>query len=1012
MPQLTRGHAGSGKTQKLIEDVYGLLETISPYQVLVLALTPSQKQELITLNHNKKSSKYLNIWSVDELYKYILKKSPLHLESKTLSDSLAINIIGAICKSEFIQNNALNSLTKSNAFFRELYNLFGLFKNNEIACEEIDKAVDEADITNTDKIRLRIISTVFKRYNETLKQFNYLDYRDSVIASIKALEENKILLDTLKSRFSHIFIDGFEDITYLQFKLIKLITNPENFNIYGDEFSRIQEFRGAWKDSLILDSLKEHFGDIKVTNLESAQRNAEILQRAICLVKKYNNEEQNHEFEKAESIKYIEFEDIQAEVSYIADEILDKIKNESLNFSDFSILIRDYESKQKFIDLFKTYGIPINSELYNEDYQNFRLKLTRYLNVCNICEKLGIKEFSQESFAEININSRAELEFMFSELNFYIENIISEVLKDHYAKDRFLNILEEFKKPSLVNVIYENISILKEDDKKTILDEFADLNKIYQNYKENKFFELVVFVAKKERELLNNVEFNTIFSKLLTKINELCDMYSNVIKQRVDFNTINELINLSFEEQSDMQNSVNLLTFFKTGGLEFEYVYIPCLTENNFPKKSKSTYFISPDANEKLSTLLRKSNINFKNLIELDEEGIEEESRLFYLGMTRAKTKLLISTHKYEEKKQVQPSIFFQMLVDKDNKNFIQYEADNVKNIDSFNFNTQETEKIEKLKVIDENEILKLNPSSIGNFLSCPRKFYYKNLLNLKEKSNFSASYGSIVHAVLEVFNNSCLDKYNKENLLKLTDVLFESKNKPESAINIGFKERDIELITASEDLNLAEMKANFYDAVDNLELNNFFNEIPEKIFTEKGFEYTLEELKNVLFDGRVDAIYKYDESYCVFDYKTGKNKKKPLSYYLSDYGVNFEGDYKQYKGVFNEKNIASYEYQIPLYYLACQNSKELESFKDKVEVLGLKYIRPITKDDGYKEDLITSSEIETRREKLINNLKETVVDKIRTEAEFKKIDTGWNCANCSFGFLCDKEEGNDEDEE
>ncbi|MDD3013649.1 MAG: ATP-dependent DNA helicase, partial [Candidatus Gastranaerophilales bacterium] len=816
MVKLIKGFAGSGKTRNLLENVYSLINnnTDNPYQVLILTLTPSEKEELIKLNENNANSKHLNIWSVDELYKYILKKSPLHFESETLSDSLAINIIGAICKSEFIQNTALNSLTKSNSFFRELYNLFGLFKNNEIKYEDITRVIDETEITDTDKIRLRLIASVFKRYNEILKRFNYLDYRDAVLSAIKALEDNAILLNTIKSRFGHIFIDGFEDITYLQFKLIKLIADPDNLNIYGDEYSKIQEFRGAWRDSLILDSLKEHFDDIEITNLNSSKRKPEIIKRAVYLVKKYNSEEYNCEFRESESIKYIQFEDVQAEISHIAEEISDKVKNKNCNFSDFAILIRDFESKQKFIDFFKTYGIPINSELYNEEYQNFRLKLTRYLNICNICEKLGIKEFSRQDFSTIQLSSKAEIEIQFEELNLYIENILSDTLEDHYIKDRFITIQEEYKKPSLVNVIYENSGILKEEDKEKLLAEFSDLSDIYKLYRENKFVELTVFIARKQNEILNNPEFNAILGRLLSKINAMTDLYSRVIKDRPDFNTLNELINLSFEEQSDIKDSVNLLTFFKTAGLEFKYVYIPCLTENNFPKKAKSTYFISPDANEKISASLKQINSNFRNLIELDEESIEEEARLFYLGMTRAKEKLLISTHKYEDKKQVQPSIFFQVLVDADNANYKEAVTKQSESSDNYDLSNEPSEEVIKSKVIDENEVLKLNASAVGTFLSCPRKYYYTSLLSLKEKSNFAASYGSIVHAVMEVFNNTCLNKYNKENLLNLADVLFDAKNNPDSALDAGFNERDIDLVIASDDLNLAEMKENFSDAV------------------------------------------------------------------------------------------------------------------------------------------------------------------------------------------------------
>src|SRR5574344_1039260 len=123
MVKLIKGFAGSGKTTKLINDVYALIDNsaVNPYQVLVLTLTPVEKNELIKRNQNLPNFKHLNIWSLDELLRYSLKKSPSDFENKVLSDSLATNIIAAICKSEFIANSALNNLTKSNSFFRELY---------------------------------------------------------------------------------------------------------------------------------------------------------------------------------------------------------------------------------------------------------------------------------------------------------------------------------------------------------------------------------------------------------------------------------------------------------------------------------------------------------------------------------------------------------------------------------------------------------------------------------------------------------------------------------------------------------------------------------------------------------------------------------------------------------------------------------------------------------------------------------------------------------------------------
>ena len=1010
MVRLIKGFAGSGKTTKLIDDVYALIDTsaVNPYQVLVLTLTPVEKNELMNRNQKLPNSKHLNIWSLDELLRYILKKSPSDFENKVLSDSLATNIISTICKSEFIANSALNNLTKSNSFFRELYNLFGLFKNNEINVEILNQVIDVTEIADADKIRLRLISSVFEKYNQTLNKFNYLDYRDLVISAVKALEENKILLSTIKLKFDHIFIDGLEDITYLQFKLIKLISDSDNLYLYGDEYSRIQEFRGAWRDNLIVKSLKEQFEKVEVSELTSANRNSEIIERAIYLVKKYNSEEKVCEFKKSECINYVVFEDIQAEISTIAEEILEKVKSENYNFSDFAILIRDYEAKQKFIDLFKSYQIPINSELYNEDFQNFKLQLNRYLNICNVSERLGAEELSKKGFSAIKMKSKAEHEILHEELNLYIENLLSDILDDNYAKDKFVAIKEQYKKTSLIGVVYQNTNILKEEDKTTLISELEDLELIYKLYKDNNFVELILFAARKGKAIINNFEFNKILGRLLSKTKELSDLYSSVLKVKLEFNTVMELINQSFEEQSDIKNSVNLLTFFKSAGQEFKCVYIPCLTENNFPKKEKATYFISPDANEKVSQNLRAKNANFRNLIELDKDGIEEESRLFYLGMTRAEEKLLISTHKYEEKKQVQPSIFFQLLADADRLNYSEFESQQTESDAAFKIESTIEEKAEVSKVIADGDVLKLSASSISSFLSCPRAFYFKSLLNLKEEGTFAANYGTIVHSVMEVFNNKCLDKYNKETLLALANILFRSKFEPQKALDVGFKQQDIDLIIDANSLSLAEMQENFNNAIEDLESKMFFSTIPNNVKTEKSFKFQLEELPNVTFDGRIDAICGASDGYSVIDYKTGKNKDKELEYYVSENGVNFLT--KGGKVPSNPQEYQNgYEYQIPLYYLACQNAEELAEFKDKVSVLGLKYIRPTSKDDGCKEDLIAADSIKEYQKKIIQNLKETVIDKILDKNSFEPKKNYIKCENCSFSFLCDEEGDNND---
>ena len=92
---------------------------------------------------------------------------------------------------------------------------------------------------------------------------------------------------------------------------------------------------------------------------------------------------------------------------------------------------------------------------------------------------------------------------------------------------------------------------------------------------------------------------------------------------------------------------------------------------------------------------------------------------------------------------------------------------------------------------------------------------------------------------------------------------------------------------------------------------------------------------------------------------------------------------------------------------MACQYCDELSEYKDNISSLGYLYVRPKSKDDGCDDDFIDAENIEKHKEKIIQNIKETVVDKIRTESEFKPNKT-FNCENCGYKFLCDEVEDDD----
>ncbi|MDD3236769.1 MAG: ATP-dependent DNA helicase [Candidatus Gastranaerophilales bacterium] len=994
MAVLTGGYAGCGKSFTLKNDVNNLVEKhICPKDdVLILTQTPDL---------NALYPENIAVWSVEKLCKFILKKACSTINCKIISDYEAIIIIGEICRDIFPQNSNLRALIKSKSFFRELYNLFAALKNSNISSVDFKNKIDETDIQPIDKERLELICCVFKMYQKILAENGFLDYRDIVKKAFDILSSEPITLEIVQKRFGHIFVDNFENITFLQFELIKLLAKKSDLYIYYDNHSRIQQYRGCGGIDVNSDDFKDSFQNIEQKFLNTSKRNIEILERALYLVRKYNNPAYDCDFSENNQIKYFKFTDVNEEIANIVMDIQEKIKNDGAKYSDFAILLRDYSSVEKFVELFRSHNLRVSGEIYVEDFNNFFVILSRYINIFSIFEKFNLKYFSyKNSLTNFKAQSKIDASNLLDELNLYLTNILNELFENKYITEQFLAILEKKKFNSLLEVINENISILNSEDEKKLLQEFDFMSDTYKLFQNRQFTDFLIKIANKNPEYFKNENFNKIFAKFLSQAIKINNLYIDILHKDFDYSELGEIFS-KIKLTTENEDSIDISTFFKAYGKEYKYVYIPSLIEDVFPKINQSTYFISQTSNEKISKQLRELNANFKNIIENPKDSLKEEAALMYIGMTRATKNLWLSSYCYKDKKPVETSSFFEMLIYKENikPDFENEEQDSsdvvsIQKVDSIDIESQLS------TVIAEDEILKLNASSISNYQNCPRKFYYSNLLNLKSTNNNNSTYGSTVHAVFELFNQTSLNSYTPQRILYLSEIIFNAKNKSKEAKE-GFKDEIIELILNTDDLSIEEMKSNFADAINCLEQIGFFLTVPEKVVTEKSFEFNIPDIRNVIFDGRIDAIYTFNGENQVVDYKTGKNNQYKLDYYLSDNGVSFLTSRGSVPAD-ESKYVSDYKYQIPLYFLGCNNSEALSEYKDTISSLGLKFVRPKSKENGSTEDIVSAEQVNLQKEKIIKNLNDTIISKIRETVTFEQ-KTDWNCQNCDYNFLCEE---------
>lgn len=946
----------------------------------------------IFMNYNENSALFKDLrgagvftTSFDGFVRKILAKTGKMLSTNVISDFVATEIISSVSNPLLKQHPSLKNLTKSSSFPRELYNLFGLFKINGITRDDLIAAT--SDISKDDKARFEIIIKIYEKYLETLSNNNFSDYRDIVLNCHCELKKNCFLKKSFEKNFKKIYVFGAENLSEIQLNLLKNIANDENLTLIGDENAKTRTFMGA-----------NAFPASGSTNTNPQNTivptNNDLFKRAIFVK---NPIENKFDFKKSDSLEYRLFPDLQDEIDYISKKIIEGVKKGD-KYSDYAILLRDNSLIDSITDVLKKYEIPVCGKLYCEEFEYFKLKFEQTMMMCEILQKIGAEKIS--ALETLTPKSLVELENFASELNILTENFLSEAVENKINCEKLLSVQIRKKHRFLFTTLFFGLNMLSDNDSKSLRTELNKMQRIYYHYLNGEFVKIVSEII--EIASIKDENFHKFLAKFLTNLQELSDLKTETLQEALDFKSVLNLLQSNLSEDLETENKINLISIFKSASKTYKHVFLPALTEGYFPKKSKSAYFISDDANQKISANLKQKFPNFEKLILSNQEELKDENSLLYVALTRAEKDITISTHKFSDKKQVAPSSFFEQLVFADEQNFVsdvlkKQEGELAKEKQVEN---EETTAEKKPAVLAENDKIHLSASSINKFLKCPRQFFYTKLLNLKTTSSFTANYGTAVHAIFELVIKNHIENFSKETFLRLGEILFNVKNDRQALLDEGFDEVEtVEELEQLSALDLEEMHTDFISAINNIEEIGYFAEKPLQGDCEKHFVFQLEEFPNVSFSGYIDAIIKYQSGWELVDYKTSADKPK-LNYLFSDDGVNFIT-----KNKFNKNRISEYDYQIPLYYFACLHSEDLENYKNNIKEVGYLYIRPKTSKKGESwKDFFPVTEIEQYKAKIVENLKTTVIDKIYEATDFEpKYDT-MGCKYCDFKDYCNGE--------
>lgn len=468
---------------------------------------------------------------------------------------------------------------------------------------EISKAKDEMKTPEMLKDEAKFdsrktsIAKAYKIYQENLKNSDAMDFDDLLFNTVKLLKENEDILELYQKQFKYIMVDEYQDTNNVQYEFVSMLAAKyNNICVVGDDDQSIYKFRGATIENIL--SFENQFKNAKVIRLEQNYRSTKTILNAANKVIENNTSRKGKELwtenKKGELITVHSVDSEREESAYIAETIFDEV-DKGKKFSDFAILYRMNAQSNSLEQALSRSGIPHRIIGGHRFYDREEIKdMTAYLQVVNNPnDDVRLRRIINTPKRQIGNTTIDRL----SEIATNIGESLYSVIKnaDAYPQlSRALSSLQNF-----TTIIDELIEISE--------DETSSLNDLY-----NAILEKTEYIS-----YLKNSKENAE-----TRIENIEELSSNILKFEEDYGDEASLHNFLEEIslQTDIDNydeetdTVVMMTMHSAKGLEFPVVFLPGMEDGIFP--SMAAMF--------------------------DPDELNEERRLAYVGITRAKEKLYL----------------------------------------------------------------------------------------------------------------------------------------------------------------------------------------------------------------------------------------------------------------------------------------------------------------------------------------------------------------------------------
>ena len=974
-PLLIVAGAGTGKTTVITQRIAWLVmeKKIKTDEILALTFTEKAAAEMEERIDVLLPYGYVDLWvsTFHSFCERILKDNALEIglppDFKLLSETDQVLLIKQ--NLDKFDLDYYRPLGNPGKFIQALVRHFSRAKDENIQPEEyieyaqnlqIDrdnveymgrKDADDDEISE-DK-RIQEVANAYHVYQQLLLDNSALDFGDLILYTIKLFKSRPKVLQKYQEQFKYILVDEFQDTNYAQYELIKMLAGSQaNLTVVGDDDQSIYKFRGA-AISNILEFKKDFPKSEEIVLTENFRTKQNILDLAYKFIKQ--NDPNRLEYQLSQKdvgpkgktlekkiskelksqvgeegvIQHLHYKSYLEEANGVVKKIVELKKGEKkLMWSDFAILVRANAYANEFINALSRIDVPYqflaSKGLYAQpeimDIVSYLKMLDNYHESAAFWRVLNIKQFklpveylmTLSRYAYMKRISLYEavkqvrtIKGLSQAGNKVVEKLVGMIEKHtQLAKEKnVLSVALAFMRDSAY------FKHLTKEDSPENMERIIHINQFFRKIED--------FEAAHDDKSVNN------FLKELEEAQEAGEAGS---------------MHQPWEEGPD---AVKIMTIHGAKGLEFKYVFLVSLVDKRFPSIERKEPIALPD--ELIKEIIPEGDIH-----------LEEERRLFYVGMTRARDGLFFtSADDYGGARKKKTSRF---LVETGFQ--VKKGTEDIDLTERFKAETLSQQEIKELDFLQKAIPEKSSYTQLRAFNTCPKQFKYAHIYKIPVEGRHTFSFGKSIHNTLYKFFMLVKERQGSSQ-----GDLFGGKKG--STAKIGLDELlglyESEWI---DDWYLSKQHKEDYFQKGREAMKEFYeihkDNMPTPLYLEQPFYLKLGDytFKGVI--DRIDATGKKDEVE-IIDYKTGQMPK-------------------------NGKLSPEEREQLMIYNLAARDVLKLKPVQ-----LTYYYI------DKNKPISFTADD------KALDKLKKDLADKVAKirQSDFK-ADPGFWCKTCDFREICE----------